>query len=189
MPNWCNNTMELMHSDPEMVKKAYDALKDGKFFSAFHPCPQELIDTVSGGVGDGYKGELHKFQMELNKKYFGYVDWYDWNCANWGTKWEVCEPFCTGHDKDYLTASFDTAWSPPIQFYEKMKELGFAIRAFYYEPGMAFCGLWNDGDSQYYEITGNSEWVESNIPVEIDIEFGISEGMAMWEEQEKEEQA
>ncbi len=44
-------------------------------------------------------------------------DWYDWNCANWGTKWncdrvrfEVDE-----QDQGTLKVSYSTAWSPPIK--------------------------------------------------------------------------
>ena len=184
MPNWCNNTLELHHDDPKMIVRAFNAIQDDRFFSEFVPCPQELSETVSGfhGKGTPEQADLERKQKENIEKY-GYADWYSWSCANWGTKWEICEPFCNGHDENYLTMSFDTAWSPPIAFYEKMKDLGFVVRAFYYEPGMAFCGNWDDGDDNYYEITGNSEWVEQNIPTDIDCEFGISEGMAMFEEE------
>jgi hypothetical protein len=188
MPNWTNNTIELRHDDPDMIERAYVALSEGKFFNEFLPCPKELCETVSGSVEKGYATELHEFQMELNVKYFGYRDWYSWSNAKWGTKWEAAEPFISGHDSNYLTASFDTAWSPPIRFYEHLQELGFVVRAYYYEPGMAFCGLWDDGDDQYYNIQGNSEWVMNNIPSDIDYEFGISEGMADWEEQERSDQ-
>lgn len=184
MPNWCNNTIELLHDDPAMIKRAYDALKRDMLFSEFSPCPQELKDTVSGSGGEGYAKELHDFQVELNKKYFGASDWYDWCVSNWGTKWEVCEPFCENHDDKYLTASFDTAWSPPIEFYEKMQSLGFTVRARYYESGMAFCGRYDDGALEHYDIQGNSKWVEESIPDDINFEFGISEGMAQWEEEE-----
>jgi hypothetical protein len=52
---------------------------------------------------------------------------------------------------------------------------------------MGYCGLWNDGDDDYYDIQGNSEWVMENIPSEIDLEFGISEFMAEWEAEERED--
>ena len=100
----------------------------------------------------------------------------------------MCEPFISGHDSNFLSASFDTAWSPPIAFYERLQELGFVVRAYYFEPGMGFCGIWNDGDDQFYNIEGNSEWVMNNIPHELDYEFGISENMAEWEEQERADQ-
>lgn len=187
MPNWTNNIIELRHDDPEMIERAYKALNEDKFFSEFHPCPKELSNTVSGCVEDGYATELHDFQKALNVKYFGFTDWYSWSNANWGTKWEVCEPFISGHDSNFLSASFDTAWSPPIAFYEKLAELGFVVRAYYFEPGMGFCGIWDDGDDQFYNIEGNSEWVMNNIPHELDYEFGISENMAEWEEQERED--
>ena len=186
MPNWCNNDIHLFHEDKEMINRAEAALKEDKFFSEFLPCPKELSNTVSGCVEEGYARELHEFQKELNLRYFGHKDWYDWTVNNWGTKWEVCEACVTRVSENALTASYDTAWSPPIAFYEKLQELGFIVKAFYYEPGMAFCGSWDDGDDCFYDIDGNSDWVEENIPSEIDQAFCISQGMAEWEEENQE---
>ena len=39
-----------------------------------------------------------------------------------------------------LAARFDTAWSPPIRFYEFMKVLGFEVIACYAEFGHMICG-------------------------------------------------
>ena len=85
-----------------------------------------------------------------------------------------------------MSASFDTAWSPPIPFYEKLQDLGFVVKGYYFESGMGYCGVWDDGDDQYYDIQGNSEWVMENIPSDIDLQFCISECMAEWEEEERE---
>lgn len=41
---------------------------------------------------------------------YGAIDWYDWCCANWGTKWNACETYVSG-DKP-TDVYFDTAWSP-----------------------------------------------------------------------------
>ena len=38
----------------------------------------------------------------------GCVDWYDWCCEHWGTKWNACEPTADG-----AFVTFDTAWSAP----------------------------------------------------------------------------
>jgi hypothetical protein len=78
--------------------------------------------------------------------------------------------------------SFDTAWSPPIEFYENLEEQGFRIEAFYYEPGMAFCGVYEDGCDDQFDIEGDSDWVEKHIPRRIDEAFAIAESMEMWEE-------
>jgi len=63
---------------------------------------------------------------------------------------------------------------------------GYQIEAYYYEPGMNFCGRYtNDGGDEYYQIEGNSDWVVDNIPEEIDIAMGISEMMSEWEDTEE----
>jgi len=154
----------------------------------FHPTPQELIDTVAGSVGS--KGSPEQLALEAkeasNMEKYGAANWYDWNIANWGTKWDVGEE---GSDVGYTEGdttvglSFDSAWSPPIQFYDKMEELGFTVKAYYYEPGMAFCGCYVDGGDEHYEITGNSEWVNANIPEHINEAMGIADSMMDWEDE------
>ena len=186
MPNWCENSLTLTHEDSSMIDRAEKAIKDGSLFSEFHPCPKELIETKSGFFGnEGYAAELQKFTEELNKKYFGYRDWYDWNLANWGTKWDICDAMPSRQNEHTIYINFNTAWSPPIGFYEKMAELGFTIDAIYYEPGMCFCGSWEDGIDECFKIDGNSDWVRKHIPQGIDNEFAISETMALYEEEEQ----
>jgi hypothetical protein len=86
-----------------------------------------------------------------------------------------------------VTFDFDSAWSFPIGAYEKLHEMGFSIRAMYYEGGIGFCGIWEDGNEENYGIEGDSLWVRENIPQEIDNEFCISESMAEWEAENAEE--
>ena len=85
--------------------------------------------------------------------------------------------------------SFDSAWSPPIDAYATLVEMGFSIRAYYYEPGMAFAGIWEDGCDDFYEYGGmNSEQIAESLPAELDEAFGISESAAMWEEENEEQE-
>lgn len=44
----------------------------------------------------------------LYYKVHGYVDWYDWRCAKWGAKWNVCHYRHQGGE-----VWFETAWSHP----------------------------------------------------------------------------
>ena len=61
--------------------------------------------------------------------------------------------------------------------------MGFAIRAYYYEGGMGFCGSWIDGEDNYYNIEEyKSDWVKENIPSDIDEYMGISDCMELDEE-------
>ena len=189
MPNWCNNNLTLEHDDPQMIQRAYDALERGEFLQEFIPCPKELTETVSGHCGDGYAQELNQFKMELNLKYFGSKDWYDWNVSNWGTKWDVGEQGCSDIRPDglMLHTYFDSAWSPPVNAYAKLEELGFRVNAMYYEGGMAFAGAYGSGNDEEINLEGMSaDDIEQHYP-EIDQAFGIAESIREYEAENQEE--
>lgn len=193
MPNWCNNTVELYHDDPAMIERARKAFNDGALLNEFIPVPADL-QIVAGRVGADDNPEqiaLEEAEQRNIAKY-GYKTWYDFCVAEWGTKWDVG---ADGYNADDipggLMLTFDSAWSPPVNAYEKLVDMGFSIRAMYYEPGMAFAGIWNDGDDDFYEYGGmTSEQIQEELPVELDEAFCISESVAEWEaenEQQEEE--
>jgi hypothetical protein len=188
MPNWCNNVIELTHEDPAMIERARLALIDGKFLNEFIPVPESL-HIVAGSVGDPVEQKKLEEDTARNLEVHGYGNWYDYCVSEWGTKWDVggdgIEPMVVGNT---LTASFDSAWSPPTAAYEKLMDLGFEVRAYYYEPGMAFAGIWDNGNDDYYEYGGmNSQQVAEEFPEALDEMFCISESMAEWEEENAEE--
>ena len=178
MPNWCNNGITLRHADPQMIQRAAKALQEGKFLQEFIPCPEELLDAVAN----------FKTNDDMVAKH-GYSSWYDFNIANWGTKWDVESDNVEIEDANTVTAGFDSAWAPPIRAYEQLMEQGFEVVAFYYEPGMAFVGKWDNGADDCYEYGGaTSDTVRELIGEELDDYFGISESMADWEEENAEEE-
>jgi len=121
---------------------------------------------------------------KANREKYGYGSWYDFNIANWGTKWDVQSDNVEIADTNTVTASFDSAWSPPITAYERLTELGFEIEAFYYEPGMQYVGKWVDGEDECIEYGGaTANTVRDMIGEELDDYFAISESMADWEEE------
>ena len=189
MPNWCNNHLTLTHEDPAMIQRAFDALERGEFLNEFIPVPQELKDTVSGYMGDTDEQKKLEAQTKSNIKKFGYGNWYDYCVGEWGTKWDTGE---AGNNDIHpegkmLTAGFDTAWSPPIAAYEKLMDLGFGVKAGYYEPGMCYAGLYEDGCDDCYEYSEmNSVQVADNLPAELDELFCISESMAEYEAENEE---
>ena len=181
MPNWCNNGITLRHADPAMIDRVIKG-KEGLLMELM-PTPQELIDTVSGFMGVDKDAE-HKAQQAANIEKYGYKDWYDWNIANWGTKWDFSLENVERQDANTVTAAFDSAWSPPIGAYAALEAMGFEIEAFYYEPGMCFVGKYADGVDEYYEYGGEtSETVREVIGAELDDYFCISESMSEWEEE------
>jgi hypothetical protein len=180
MPNWCSNGITLRHEDPAMIQRAAKALQEGKFLQEFIPCPAELLETVAQfGSNDAEKSNLEKY---------GYNSWYDFNIANWGTKWDVSSDNVAIEDANTVTAGFDSAWAPPTTAYERLLDLGFNVVAYYYEPGMVFVGKWDNGEDEYYEYGGEtSETVREVIGEELDDYFAISESMSEWEAEENQE--
>ena len=193
MPNWCSNTLTISHEDKAMMKRVVKGYNKNGLLREFIPIPKELTDTVSGNVGskESYEQRLLEFREKLNQEFFRYKNWYDFCVGEWGTKWDI------GHGDGYnkltmkdiknntVKIGFDSAWSPPIGAYEKLSDMGFEIRALYYEGGCCFCGIWDNGNDECYDIKGNSNWVKKNIPSEIDEEFCISFNMEVWEDEEE----
>jgi hypothetical protein len=145
MPNWCANNVTITHDDPAKLNELVDAYKRGELMEHFMPTPRDPNDpTQLLGAGKPVTFDSSK-------------DWYSWRVNNWGTKWDVGgeDAFVDRPDQNTVVLSFDSAWSPPIEFYSFMTYLqGFDIRASYFEPGMCFCGDWIDGMDNYYE----GEW-------------------------------
>ena len=190
MPNWCDNTLELRHEDPAMIKRAKEAFEAGRLLDEFIPVPQQLKDTRAGFYGkDTYEQELLEATEALNVKWFKHKNWWDFCVQEWGTKWDVgTEGYINAEDPNYLSLSFQSAWSPPIDAYAKLVDMGFEVYALYYESGMGFCGCFDQGIDDCYSIDGNSEWVVDCIPDYIDEAFCISESMAEWEEENREDE-
>lgn len=193
MPNWCSNYIQVSHEDPAKITALAEAFDKGEFCNAVIPVPQELKDTVAGHLGNEYAQELNQFKMELNQKYFGAKDWYDFCVGRWGTKWDVGgDGFTANISDDGLTmsAGFDSAWAPPMGVFQELSEQGYTVDAMYYESGMGFCGRYTtDGGDDYYELSDMSaEDVANTIDSDIDECFNISESMAEWEAENQEEE-
>jgi hypothetical protein len=182
MPNWCDNTVYINHEDPAMLERVRQGFDSGGLLNEFFPCPAEL-----------HEHEAPVRDPALTKRFteqYGASDWYNWQVQNWGTKWDVGVDGigAMDHDGGGLHLVFQSAWAPPIAAYEKLMELGFTIKAYYYEPGMCFAGIWEDGNDDFYEYSDmNSEQVAADFPKELDEMFCISENMAEWEEENAEE--
>ena len=186
MPNWCSNVVSITHTDPAQLERALHAYRAGALLQEFVPCPEELLHTESVSYPESDpRHAQQQIQEAKNVLEYGHRTWYDWRVANWGTKWDIGGEDCHGEIVgDVLQLNFDSAWSPPIDAYTKLEEQGFGIEAFYYEPGMAFCGSWINGLDDYYEIPETSAQAAAVIPEDIDLAFDIVNSMAMWEEEE-----
>ena len=189
MPNWCNNSVEIYHEDPAMIERVRTAFNDGRLLDEFIPVPESL-KIVAGCVGDPDEQKKLEEDTARNKEVHGYGNWYDYCVNEWGTKWDVGADGNPAQDiPGGLMLGFESAWAPPCAAYDKLTEQGFRIRAMYFEPGMAFAGIWEDGIDDFYEYGGlDSAGIAEELPVELDEAFGISEDVAQWEAENAEEE-
>jgi hypothetical protein len=192
MPNWCNNTVQINHTDKTKMYALVEAINEGKFCNFAIPVPESLA-IVAGKVGSDESDE-QKALVEAetrNLATHGYKNWYDFCTNEWGTKWDVDAydkvEYDDAHDKNGVTFGFDSAWAPPTGVYEALMDQGYSVRAYYYEPGMAFCGIYDENGDDCYDIGSmTSETVKDAIPEALDEMFGISETIAEYEEEENE---
>jgi hypothetical protein len=187
MPNWCSNNLVLTHEDPAMIQRAYDALERGEFLEEFIPVPEQL-KIVAGRVSDEAEQAKLEADTARNLEELGYGNWYDYCVGEWGTKWDVGQQGNSDIHPDgkMLHTFFDSAWSPPVNAYEKLVEMGFGVEAMYHEGGMAYAGIWENGNDEYVDLSGMSaDDIEREYP-ELDECFGISECMREYEEPEEE---
>lgn len=143
---------------------------------------------MAGSYGDEAQQAELEGRTKANVEKYGYGNWYDFCVGEWSTKWDVGDRGGdTRTSAHSVSFNFDSAWSPPIGIYEKMLDEGYTVVAYYYEPGMAFVGKWDNGYDDCYELGGyNSKTVRDHIGDELDDMFCISEEMFNYEDEEEE---
>ena len=188
MPNWCNNTIEVSHKDPAKISALAEAFNKGEFCDHIIPVPEVLKNPeTTTSYGDPDKQAKADALREAARKATGYQSWYDFCTSRWGTKWDVGGENGAEVSEDglTLTASFESAWAPPVGVYEEMLEQGYTVKAMYYEPGMCFACIWEDGCDDCYQDWGDSQGAKDTLPQELDEMFAISESQAEYEEEER----
>ncbi len=200
MPNWCDNQITItgpssvIDKIEKIVNEESNNAENG-LLQFFHPMPKELLDTEAGPTA---KTKAEKDERKARKLEFGAENWYDWRVNNWGTKWEVSEFYGVDKQPDALIGdstisfAFSSAWSPPIGAYEKFLENNpdCFIRAYYYEGGCDFMGLWEDGVDDCYapsDYKSTDDFWKDGIGSTLDDTFNITESMAEYEAEQEEE--
>lgn len=147
MPNWCMNTVVLKHTKEKIDQLEHHLINNSEagFFNFLCPRPPEQNEN-----------------------------WYAWNIENWGTKSDanISTPADLHHDieridDETLQVRFDTAWSPPIAFYDFLFEEGWDVTAKYHEPGMCFIGEYDNTIDDSWEYNLSDESTIEAIPAEL----------------------
>jgi hypothetical protein len=163
MPNWCDNHLTV-RGTPEALEVfaaraaagPRDKLGESEplTLGAFVPFPQALAGTQDG-LHQPNPAQIEAVQIaalsldpleageRLSALLFGSGDdWFSWNLANWGTKWEIDDVQMVRLD-DRLIYRFLSANSPPLAWLRRLAlarpELEFELM--YSEPSCAVFGL------------------------------------------------
>lgn len=188
MPNWCNNTFELV-GPKEKIREFEQFLEknNGKeWFSFFAETPKELTETEAPNRNPSSAEEL------IEK--YGASDWYTWNCNTYGCKWNCDAQDWTVNEYDEENLSinfwFDSPWGPPDALYERIEngEYGDDLHVFaeWHEEGMAFVGRFQYGLNENYEYDDLDSL--DNIPDELVDNWNLREMLedrAEWEENDE----
>mgnify|MGYP003339928972 CR=1 FL=1 len=138
-------------------------------------------------MDEGETEEQFSARLKRLREEYGASDWYEWRIENWGTKWDIeLDDKYVSQDGKMVQITFNSAWSPPIEAYEKLKELGFEIYALYFEPGMSFAGVWDDGEDFCVEYCFEDDnWADSMPDDLADLLQGEYEAWQMWQEEDE----
>ncbi len=142
MPNWCNNNIRLRHDNPEKLEEIVQIIKKNQEDNDGYGLFTHLVPPPNSAA---YKDEGNQDDYREDPEF-----WYNWNVANWGTKWEPQIDHCgyTSKEKTELVLDFDTAWAPPYQIFEALNQQGYSVDAAYMECGMDYWGNYIDGNDE-----------------------------------------
>ena len=107
-------------------------------FGTIIPFPKELENTRSPAYTErdyrkavernAPRSELDEIMVSIGaskkcKEETGYDNWYDFKCAEWGTKWGAYDYVETDRAKGLLVFRYNTAWSPGVPVISKLGEM------------------------------------------------------------------
>lgn len=212
MPNWCLNTLTVSAKGDSLSRAKELMFKNEEFaFSAALPMPEELVATsspnniitekeredlikqglplqVTYGTGTDFEFTKNLFTKsmikDLESKYDGASNWYDWRINNWGCKWEANpeDSFIT-HREDGFTVDFTTPWSPPDNWFAAVCDMlsneGITIVLEYSESGADFAGkftfAFGEFDHQDGTIAMVDEWTDFEVTYDTNLESWTNE--------------
>lgn len=151
MPNWCDNTVEVVGSK-EVLETILAKAKDENqpfSFQKLVPQPDSLGDTKHYGKKKSANDEAEWANALAGNRKYAYTDWYNWRLGNWGTKWDldfdttqISKIVPTTDGKQFkFEIGYSTAWSPALAFWQNLSEqFPIKVKNLYAEEGVGYLG-------------------------------------------------
>ena len=125
MPNWCSNELAIKGNPKEIAKLI------------------KKVEITKSEATDNHLESIFSCHRIIPRPINKQDDWYEWNVANWGTKWDLIDVTLRGDvDSKEITYYFESAWSPIVAVVEALakefKKLSFTYT--FYETGSDYWG-------------------------------------------------
>ena len=158
MPNNTDVRVYIDHTNKKRIDDMENIFSNDYPFNMIIPMPDDIE-----------RGNLTMEQREATNG----RNWYDWSCANWGTKWDAYNINVQRLSDTSLYVTMETAWSPPIPIFQKLLELGFEVSAYYLDEGYNYVGQFEGGEDFCYDVDYDTPY---NLIDEFDIQLkGVEE--------------
>ena len=122
MPNWCLN-WGFITVAASHAEEVKAAIEEARFLNYIAPAPEDDVN---------------------------------WQRQNWGTKWEIdllkVSVVEEDNEKVKLDVSFQTAWCPPHEAFQKLWEMEHIhdIEMYAEEGGDCYCCYWKNGETEEF---------------------------------------
>lgn len=134
MPNWCENRLYLDFTNAsDEAKSLFQSFKEA--------CAKGVTDRLADNAAEHPPLFGHFIPMPDDVA----NDWGYWAERNWGVNRDVFEYYASFPTNLEAEISFDSAWSPPIEFYNFLVRMGVDVCGYYVETSMDFAGMFLQG--------------------------------------------
>ena len=149
MPNWCSNELVIEGKPKELSRL------------------MKKVEITKSEETDEHAQSVFSCHRIIPRPAMQDSNWYEWNIANWGSKWDTNDPCLDNSEWEngVIRYTFDTAWSPIIPVVEALakEHTRVTITYNYYEGGSDF---WGEHEYKKGEITSFDEGALSDASCE-----------------------
>lgn len=179
MPNWVYNHVHI-HADTKeqldrFIRKTTKPRPEVEELPYFESEPS-LVVVLKDSAEEFSFWNILRPKKKLWKEYFSTAgsndktpenNWYNWNNANWGCKWDANNAEIERDEDTYAVVRFETPWGVPLGILESIGKKF---------PELAFSWAWEEeqGFGGAFEIKGSN--------IETTDEYDIPESHADFEE-------
>lgn len=116
MPNWMRVALEIS-GDKKQATEFINTIGDGvgsEQIINFEKIIAPPSNLFRGNLGDAERDYCRQNNIP---------NWYDWNTANWGTKWNASYCELNFNSEGNMVLFFETAWALPVPILERIEEM------------------------------------------------------------------